>query len=76
VCNACQEAKSHQLSYPKSSSQSKFPLEFVFSDVWGPTPIFVGRYKYYVSYIDDYNKFTWIYLLKLKSEVFQKFHEF
>lgn len=35
-----------------------------------------GRNKYYVSFIDDYRKFTWIYLLKYKSEVFQRFHKF
>jgi hypothetical protein len=34
------------------------------------------RYKYYVSFVDDYSKFTWIYMLKFKSEVIQKFHEF
>lgn len=36
----------------------------------------VGRYKYYVSFIDDYSKFVWIYLIKFKSEVFQKFRDF
>jgi IS30 family transposase len=29
-----------------------------------------------VSFIDDYSKFTWIYLLRCKSEVFQYFLEF
>jgi IS30 family transposase len=29
-----------------------------------------------VSFIDDYSKFSWIYPLKFKSEVFQKFVEF
>jgi histone deacetylase 1/2 len=29
-----------------------------------------------VSFIDDFSKFTWIYLLKYKQEVFQNFHEF
>lgn len=76
VCSACQQAKSHQLPYSKSSSVSSHPLELVFSDVWGPAPESAGRYKYYVSFIDDFSKFTWIYLLKSKSEVFQKFHEF
>jgi hypothetical protein len=76
VCDACQQAKSHQLPYPTSTSVSSHPLELVFSDVWGPAPDSVGRYKYYVSFIDDYSKFTWIYLIKYKSEVFQKFHEF
>jgi histone deacetylase 1/2 len=51
-------------------------LELVFSDVWGASIDSVGRYKYYVSFIDDFSKFTWIYLLKYKFEVFQKFHEF
>jgi hypothetical protein len=55
---------------------SKVPLELVFSDVWGPTPSLVGKNKYYVSFIDDYSKFTWIYLLKNKFEVFAKFHDF
>ena len=76
VCDSCQMAKSHQLPYQKSSSQSSFPLQLVFSDVWGPTCDSFGRNKFYVSFIDDYSKFTWIYLLKHKSEVFQRFHEF
>ena len=29
-----------------------------------------------MSFIDDFSKFTWIYLIKHKSEVFQKFHDF
>jgi hypothetical protein len=29
-----------------------------------------------VSFIDDFSKFTWVYLLKHKSEVFHKFQEF
>jgi hypothetical protein len=76
VCNACQQAKSHQLPYPKSSSVSKSPLELVFSDVWDPTYDSIGRNKYYVTFIDNFSKFTWIYLLKHKSKVFEKFKEF
>jgi hypothetical protein len=35
VCDACLCGKDHQLPYPMSSSPSSFPLELVFSDVWG-----------------------------------------
>jgi histone deacetylase 1/2 len=70
VCDACQMAKSHQLPYPKSTSVSTSPLELVFSDVWGPALESFGYFKYNVSFIDDYSKFTWIYLLKKKSDVF------
>lgn len=60
VCDACQKGKSHQLPYPKSTSLSSSPLDLVFSDVWGPAPTSVGRNNYYVSFIDDHSKFTWI----------------
>jgi hypothetical protein len=70
VFDACQMGKAHQLSYPKSFSMSTAPLELIFSDVWGPAPESIGRKKYYVSFIDDFNKFVWIYTLKHKFEVF------
>jgi hypothetical protein len=76
ICDACQQAKSKQLHFPKSVSVSKAPLELVFSDVSGPAPTSVGWYDYYVSFIDDYSKFTWISLIKHKSEVFDFFWDF
>ena len=44
--------------------------------MWGPAPQSVGRYQYYVSFIDNFSKFTWIYLLRNRSEVFQVFLNF
>jgi hypothetical protein len=58
VCDACQKAKSHQLPYPKSHSISMFPLELIYSDVWGHASKSVGDKQYYVSFIDDYSKFS------------------
>ncbi|WVZ96930.1 LOW QUALITY PROTEIN: hypothetical protein U9M48_042510 [Paspalum notatum var. saurae] len=51
-----------------TNSVSSHPLELVFSDVWGQSPNSVGGKKYYVSFIDDYSKCSWIYPLKFKSE--------
>jgi hypothetical protein len=76
VCNACQHAKSHELPFSISNHKSQFSLELVYSDVWGPVSTSTGGYKYYVSFVDDYSKFTWIYLLKFKSQVFQLVQEF
>jgi hypothetical protein len=76
VCNACQLVKSHKLPYSLSTHRSTRPLELVFSDVWGPAPTFVGGYKYYISFIDDFSKFSWIYLLHNRSEVAQIFLQF
>ena len=42
----------------------------------GQAALSVGRHKYYVNFIDDYSKHTWIYLIKHKSDVFQVFQNF
>lgn len=76
VCNACQLAKSHQLPYNNAIHRSTSPLELVFSDVWGPAPTSVGGYKYYISFIDDFSKFTWIYLMHDRTEVQRIFLQF
>jgi hypothetical protein len=76
VCDACLYGKAHQFPYPRSSRRSSAPLELIFSDVWGPTVDSFGHKQYYVSFIDDYSKLTWLYLLHHKSEVFQFFKEF
>lgn len=46
------------------------------SDVCGPmrTPSFGGA-RYFVSFIDDFSKKVWIYIIKAKSECFAKFKE-
>jgi transposase InsO family protein len=36
----------------------------------------LGKSVYYVSFIDDFSRKTWIYFLRNKSEVFDKFKEF
>jgi hypothetical protein len=76
VCDAFLHGKSHQLLYPKSSSRSLFPLELIFSSVWGLVIDSFGNKKYYVIFNDDFSKFTWIYLLQHKSDVFCFFKEF
>ncbi|PKU75288.1 Retrovirus-related Pol polyprotein from transposon TNT 1-94 [Dendrobium catenatum] len=76
-CNNCKIAKSHRLPSYISQTVTLVPLFLVHADVWGPfqTPSNKG-YKYYVSFIDDFSKYTWVYPLFRKSEVFNKFVEF
>jgi histone deacetylase 1/2 len=76
VCDSCQRAKSHQLPYFASNKATTAPLELIHSDVWGSAPVSVGRFSYYVSFIDDHTKYTWIYLLRKKSDVFAVFRDF
>ena len=50
-------------------------LELINSDVCGPIPS-TSLSEYYVTFIDDYSRKTWVYFLKTKDEVFRKFKEF
>jgi hypothetical protein len=70
VCDSCQRAKGHQFPYPIYTSVSTAPLEQIFFDVWGPAPTSVNKHSYYVSFIDDFSKFIWIYLIKKHSGVY------
>lgn len=51
----------------------------IHSDVWGPSKIStLGGSRWFVTFIDDCNRVTWLWLMKSKSEVnllFQKFHK-
>ena len=76
VCDACQQGKSHQLPFSESSREVKHPLELVFSDVWGPAQTSVSGHNYYISFVDAYSRFTWLYLIKRKSDVFDIFVQF
>ena len=67
----------HQLPFVKSIFQSNEPLELIHSYVCGPVPIVsINDFRYYLVFVDDFTKFTWVYLLKLKSDVFNIFKYF
>lgn len=59
VCEACQLGKSHQLPFSISSSICHAPLEFLHSDLWGPSPIpSINGHRYYVQFLDAFSKYT------------------
>jgi histone deacetylase 1/2 len=76
-CAACCMGKAHRLHSNQSQTTYSHPLELVFSDLWGPAPTTSSSgYHYYISFIDAYSRYTWIYLLKSKSDAFNIFKQF
>ena len=77
VCKGCAQGKNIKNPFPKSDNKAKGILELVHSDVCSPMPsTSLREYVYYVSFIDDYSRKTWVYFLKSKDEVLGKFKEF
>jgi uncharacterized protein YjhX (UPF0386 family) len=77
ICKGCALGKNIKKPFPSSNNRSKEILDLTHSDVCGPMPVkFLGGSSYYVIFIDDYSRNTWLYLLKTKDEVFNKFQEF
>ena len=76
-CDSCKLGKSKTLPFPLHASRASHCFDLIHSDVWGPSPISsYEKFKYYVTFIDDHSRFTWVYFLRSKSEVFRTFTEF
>jgi hypothetical protein len=78
VCEGCLLGKQFKMSFPKeSSSRAQKPLELIHTDVCGPIkPRSLGKSNYFLLFIDDFSRKTWVYFFKEKSEVFEKFKKF
>lgn len=76
-CNSCQCNKSHRLPFNVSSLKSRGPLDLIYTDVWGPSPVeSIDGFKFYVIFVDHFTKYTWFYPLQYKSEMFTLFPKF
>jgi transposase InsO family protein len=77
VCNGCSQGKNIKNPFPERDIKAEGFLEIIHSYVCGPIPsTSINGYVYYVSFIDEYSRKTWVYFLKSKDEVFSKFKEF
>ena len=63
--------------FSAKGERSKEPFQLVHSDVCGPLSVQSrGGYEYFVTFIDDYSRYGYVYLMQKKSETFGKFKEF
>ncbi|KAB2632563.1 polyprotein (retrotrasposon protein) [Pyrus ussuriensis x Pyrus communis] len=76
-CEVCILAKSHRASFPPSMNKRALPFELVHSDVWGPSPVVTSSgIKWFVTFVDDCTRMTWLYVLQNKSDVGMVFRNF
>ncbi|KAL8130930.1 hypothetical protein AgCh_007017 [Apium graveolens] len=77
TCEECALSKAHTLPFVKSNNHAVSSFDIIHSDVWGPSRVgsLSGKY-YYVVFIDDWSRYSWVYFLRQKSEVLQVFKYF
>ena len=63
--------------FKEKGYRAKEVLNLVHTDLYGPISTSArGGYEYFITFIDDYSRYGYIYLTRQKSEAFEKFKEF
>ena len=77
LCQGCTLGKYTKASFPNSEHRASGILDLIHFDVCGPmSTLSLSGHEYYVTFIDDFSRKTWIYFLKTKGEVFARFKKF
>jgi len=74
-CEPCANGKNQRKQFPKDDEKkSRKPLELIHTDVCGKmNQKSLSDSEYFVTFIDDATRYIWVYFIKNKSEVFEKF---
>src|SRR5438105_15694602 len=78
LCGACQAGKQDANTHPhKNFMSTSRPLELLHMDLFGPTTYKrIGRNLYCLMIVDDYSRYSWVFLLQEKSETIRIFKKF
>ncbi|XP_058784549.1 uncharacterized protein LOC131659361 [Vicia villosa] len=77
VYDICHFAKQKKLPFNSSLPKAEHVLELIHFDIWGPISTnFIHGHRYFLTILDDFNRFVWIILLKSKLEVSNHFQHF
>ena len=76
-CMSCQFGKQTVLPFNNNVSHALSPFDLIHSDVWAPSPITTqSGSRYFVIFMDDFSLYTWIYLFKNRSKLYQIYRDF
>ena len=77
LCQNCIQGKMTKRSFIAKGVRAQECLDLIHSDVCGLFSVHArGGYEYFITFTDDYSRYTYVYLMKKKSEAWEKFKEF
>ena len=76
-CDICQFSKHTRSTYSPRSYKASKPFSKIHSDIWGPSRISnVSGAHWFLLFVDDHTRLSWVFLMKEKSETGQLFKTF
>lgn len=73
-CEHCVKGKKTRASFGTAIHNTSGVLDYVHSDVWGPSKnASLGGKHWFVSFIDDFSRRVWVYTMRHKDEVLEVF---
>ena len=76
-CVSCQLGKQLALPFNSGKSISTDIFDLIHSEVWGPSFVSsIGRSRYFVVFVDNYSRYSWIFNMKHHSELLQVYFNF
>ena len=76
TCEACILGKHHKSVFPSSMTIYENCFDLVHSDVWTAPCVSRENHKYFVTFIDEKSKYTWLTLIQSKDRVLEAFINF
>ena len=77
TCESCLKGKMTKSPFTGHGERATEKLGLVHTDVCGPMSTQArGGYSYFITFIDDLSRFGYVYLMKHKSEAFDRFKEY
>ena len=75
-CESCTHCGQHRTKFSKREKRAELPLGLAHSDLCGKiNEKSLSGAEYFLSFIDDKTQYVWVYFLKRKKQVFEKFVE-
>jgi hypothetical protein len=76
-CEICLKGKQCRVPCKNKKSMRRKKLELIHSDVCGPINVTsLGGKRYFITFTDDFSRWTEVYFMKQKSEAFKYFEIF
>jgi len=64
------------LRFSRSVHTTRAIFDYVYTDLWGYAPVTsIGGEKYLLTFIDDFSRKVWVYILKSRDETFACFRQ-